>query len=106
MNEFKIKTPIQELIEKFNKFQSESLEQAPVLYSYHLFGLWFFNNTELFLEKEKEVIEKAWWAGHDEGASDHIIYPSGDCNGYYNETFNTKEVKKEKIYPSEDCEGK
>jgi hypothetical protein len=39
----------------------------------------------------KEEIENAWWAGCDEGASPRIIFPSEDCNGYYNETFNTKE---------------
>ena len=38
----------------------------------------------------KEEIEKAWWAGCDESLSNHIIHPSEDCNGYYNETFKIK----------------
>lgn len=38
----------------------------------------------------KEEIENAWWAGCDEGASPHIIFPSEDCNGYYNQTFKSK----------------
>lgn len=32
----------------------------------------------------KKEIEAAYWAGVDE---DRMIYPSEDCNGYYNETF-------------------
>ena len=35
----------------------------------------------------EEQIEKAWWAGHDERDSNHMIYPSEDCNQYYNQTF-------------------
>jgi len=66
------------------------LEQGHELSTYEVLCL-VMSKAESSLEKEKEVIEKAWWAGHDEGASEHIIYPSGDCNGYYNETFNTKE---------------
>ena len=38
----------------------------------------------------KEEIENAWWAGCDESLSNHIIHPSEDCNGYYNETFKIK----------------
>ena len=73
-----MKTPIQEFY--------EWMEQNQYFVGNDLYGKYH----EL-LEKEKEVIEKAWWAGCDEGASDHMIYPSEDCNGYYNETFNTKE---------------
>ena len=35
----------------------------------------------------EEQIEKAWWAGHDERDSNHMIYPSEDCNQYYNATY-------------------
>lgn len=38
-------------------------------------------------QMEKEQIEKAWWAGHDERDANHMIYPSEDCNQYYNETY-------------------
>ena len=38
----------------------------------------------------KDEIESAWWTGCDEGASTNKIYPSEDCNGYYNETFNNE----------------
>ena len=60
-----------------------------------------FNEPEAFehymltlnqaLEMEKEQIEKAWWSGHDEHEQSimqhNLIYPSEDCNGYYNETY-------------------
>jgi hypoxanthine phosphoribosyltransferase len=36
---------------------------------------------------EKEQIEKAWWAGHDERDGNKMIHPSEDCNQYYNETY-------------------
>lgn len=39
------------------------------------------------LKEEKEQIEKAWWAGHDERDANHMIYPSEDCNQYYKETY-------------------
>ena len=38
-------------------------------------------------EMHKEEIEKSWWHGHDIGNSENKIYPSEDCNNYYNETF-------------------
>ena len=41
-------------------------------------------------QMEKEQIEKAWWAGHDERDANHMIYPSEDCNQYYNETYERK----------------
>ena len=36
---------------------------------------------------EKQQIEKAWWAGHDERDGNEMIHPSEDCNQYYNETY-------------------
>ena len=80
---------MQELIEEFTKFQSESLEHAP-----HLFGVWFFNNAESMLEKEKEVMCEFV---HD--CADNLFSGYGGFEEYYSEkiegifdkTFNTKE---------------
>jgi hypothetical protein len=36
---------------------------------------------------EKQQIEKAWWAGHDERDGNEMIHPSEDCNQYYNQTY-------------------
>ena len=86
---------MQELIEMLKIHRDTAFEKSRMYESehYHSRGQAFndaISFAELQLEKEKEVIEKAWWAGCDEGASDHKIYPSEDCNGYYNETFKTK----------------
>ena len=84
-----MKTPIQEHIEWLKK-EWKKLESAGELgIALHIGDC--IKHAESMLEKEEEVIEKAWWAGCDEGASDHKIYPSEDCNGYYNETYKTKE---------------
>ena len=91
MSEKKL-TAIQELIERFTEFQSQSLEHAP-----HLFGVWFFNNAEVLLEKEREVIEEAYNQGYRDGEIETIDNYEGDisefddANQYFNETFKTKE---------------
>ncbi len=51
------------------------------------FKAWMLNNYDEIKAMHKDEIENSWWAGCDEGASPHIIFPSEDCNGYYNETF-------------------
>ena len=80
-------TPMQELIENLEVFIGQGMSYS----EWKKLKYGGKTSIQKYLEKEKEVIEKAWWAGCDEGASDHKIYPSEDCNGYYNETFNNKE---------------
>jgi hypothetical protein len=84
-----MKTPMQEVIDDLKQLQ-DVISFSGNHYIQKLTAD-LIQRAESKLEKEEEMIKKAWWAGCDEGASDHKIYPSEDCNGYYNETFNTKE---------------
>lgn len=43
-------------------------------------------NEEVMLQKEKEVIENAYWDG-----GQWVPTSGSQCEEYYNETFNTKE---------------
>jgi len=47
-------------------------------------GMIVYNDIIKAKEMHKQEIEAAYWAGVDE---DKMIYPSEDCNGYYNQTF-------------------
>ena len=55
-------------------------------------NFWDIKECQHLLEQakqvEKEQIEKAWWAGHDERDANYMVYPSEDCNQYYNYTYN------------------
>jgi len=76
-----MKTPIQELIEQ--------LKEERDLHGYEKQG-YFQTAIELaegMLEKEKEVINDAYW----DALNDVPIHISR-CKDYYNETFNTKEI--------------
>ena len=62
----------------------------------HICGARYWDKETLlgFIEQAKQMergqIEKAWWAGHDESGAT-IIYPSEDCNGYYNQTYGSNQ---------------
>lgn len=76
-----MKTPMQEMLE----YVQEEVQ---------LFGSArqiLISKIKELLEKEKEVIEKAWRVGCYTGYSNHKTYPSEDCKDYYNETFNNEE---------------
>ena len=81
-----MKTPMQELLERVKEYRDS---ETDVMVISRLNSVCV--DIVGMLEKEEEMIKKAWWAGCDEGASDHKIYPSENCNGYYNETFDIKE---------------
>jgi hypothetical protein len=45
-------------------------------------------NAKTFFEKEKEQIESAWWAGHDDGIANPIVCPPENAGSlYYNEKY-------------------
>ena len=69
-----MKTPIQELIDEMQK--------SPLMFASALALI----EEMRMLEKEKEVIENAYWDG-----GQWVPTSGSQCEEYYNETFNTKE---------------
>lgn len=69
-----MKTPMQELIDEMQK--------SPVMFAS---ALTLIEQMKM-LEKEKEVIENAYWDG-----GQWVPLAAYQCEDYYNETFNTKE---------------
>ena len=72
-----MKTPIQELIDKWKQEKGSYIPNAPIFQE-------FINDAKEMLEKEKEVIITAYETGDK-----YKTEISGE--NYYNETFNTKE---------------
>ena len=71
-NNKKMKTPIQEVYEKFNSMTDAG------------FTAWMLNNYSDLLKREKEMITDAY----DAGRVDNRMYDNYE--DYYNETYNTK----------------
>jgi hypothetical protein len=67
-------TPMQELISE--------MEKSPLMFAS---ALTLIEHMKM-LEKEKEVIENAYWDG-----GQWVPTSGSQCEEYYNETFNTKE---------------
>lgn len=67
-----MKTPIQEVYEKFNSMTDAG------------FTAWMLNNYSDLLKREKEMITDAY----DAGRVDNRMYDNYE--DYYNETYNTK----------------
>ena len=76
-----MKTPIQELIKQLEDLR-DSISEDDAMYRGVINSI---RSAEGMLEKEKEVIEEAYWKGcvqWDSGAEDIV--------DYYNETFKNK----------------
>ena len=69
-----MKTPIQELIDEMQK--------SPLMFASALALI----EEMRMLEKEKEVIENAYWDG-----GQWVPTSGSQCEEYYNETFNTED---------------
>ncbi len=69
-----MKTPIQELIDEMQK--------SPLMFASALALI----EEMRMLEKEKEVIENAYWDG-----GQWVQTSGSQCEEYYNETFNTNQ---------------
>ena len=76
-----MKTPIQELIEQLKDLR-DSISEDDAMYRGVINSI---RSAEGMLEKEKEVIEEAYWEGCEQWDSG-----AEDIMDYYNETFKTK----------------
>lgn len=87
-----MKTPIQELIEKIKFARKMCDDPSMEMDIYHTLDV-LTSEAEAMLEKEKEVIEKAF----QEGTHQAQLYWDGESpritssEQYYNNIFNTKE---------------
>jgi hypothetical protein len=80
-----MKTPIQE----FYNFMSQRQHQYVIL---HFFGYDLFKKYHELLEKEKEIIQRAYKQGVVDEYGDTIDLDTiTEAEEYYNRTFNTKE---------------
>ena len=75
-----MKTPMQELIETFEEMRSPIDSKVDVDFAISL--------VKSMLEKEKEVIMDAYMAGESDAT-----HKMNSSLNYYNETFNTNDVK-------------
>ena len=84
-----MKTPMQELIEQLKEERDGFLKLPPHSNiqerTENCFGS-CIEIAERMLEKEKEVIENAYWDG-----GQWVPTVGSQCEEYYNETFNTEE---------------
>ena len=82
-----MKTPIQELIDKWKQEKGSYIPNAPIFQE-------FINDAKEMLEKEKEVIIETSINSYTAGYLDNQAKVDDSMNfpeQYYNETFNTKE---------------
>lgn len=80
-----MKTPIQQLIEKWEQEKGSYIPNSPIFQE-------FINDAKKMLEKEKEVIVDAYRKGFWEAFAEHNgEQPYRFAEEYYNETFNTEE---------------
>jgi hypothetical protein len=68
-----MKTPMQELIEQLNNVKPQDFCSIETIKGW----------AETMLEKEKEVIENAYWDGGQD-----VPAVGSRCEDYYNKTFN------------------
>ena len=79
-----MKTPMQQHMEWLHKKYISHLQDEETGLALEV---WYcLKNAEQMLEKEKEVIENAYWDG-----GQWVPTSGSQCEEYYNETFNTKE---------------
>ena len=79
-----MKTPMQQHMEWLHKKYILHLQEEETGLALEV---WYcLKNAEQMLEKEKEVIENAYWDG-----GQWVPTSGSQCEEYYNETFNTKE---------------
>ena len=86
-----MKTPMQEHIEWLKNERTKHINKAHEESSERMLGFVYkmddcIKHAELMLEKEKEVIENAYWDG-----GQWVPTSGSQCEEYYNEIFNTKE---------------
>ena len=74
-----MKTPIQELIDKWEQEKGSYIPNAPIFQE-------FINDAKKMLEQEREVIMEAYW----EGGQD-VPVASYRCEEYFNKTFNNED---------------
>ena len=79
-----MKTPMQELMDEFAK-KADSLPDTLDANAAYLVFQECYDMAKSMLEKEKEVIENAYWDG-----GQWVPTSGSQCEEYYNETFNTK----------------
>ena len=79
-----MKTPIQELIDKWEHEKGSYIPNAPIFQE-------FINDAKEMLEKEKEVIENAYWDGAYWDGGQDVPAVGSRCEEYFNKTFNTEE---------------
>lgn len=78
-----MKTPMQQHMEWLHKKYILHLQEEETGLALEV---WYcLKNAEQMLEKEKEVIENAYWDG-----GQWVPTSGSQCEEYYNETFNTK----------------
>ena len=78
-----MKTPMQQHMEWLHKKYISHLQDEETGLALEV---WYcLKNAEQMLEKEKEVIENAYWDG-----GQWVPTSGSQCEEYYNETFNTK----------------
>jgi hypothetical protein len=74
-----MKTPMQEM---FDQLKASRKDEYGLAFAIDM----LLENEQAMLEKEKEVIENAYWDG-----GQWVPTSGSQCEEYYNETFNTKE---------------
>ena len=74
-----MKTPMQEM---YDQLKASRKDEYGLAFSIDM----LLENEEVMLQKEKEVIENAYWDG-----GQWVPTSGSQCEEYYNETFNTKE---------------
>ena len=74
-----MKTPMQEM---FDQLKASKKDEYGLAFAIDM----LLENEEVMLQKEKEVIENAYWDG-----GQWVPTSASQCEEYYNETFNTKE---------------
>lgn len=75
----KQKTPMQEM---YDQLKASRKDEYGLAFAIDM----LLENEEVMLQKEKEVIENAYWDG-----GQWVPTSGSQCEEYYNETFNTKE---------------
>ena len=74
-----MKTPMQEM---FDQLKASKNDEYGLAFAIDM----LLENEEVMLQKEKEVIENAYWDG-----GQWVPTSGSQCEEYYNDTFNTKE---------------
>ena len=79
-----MKTPIQELIDKWEQEKASRLADTLIYQE-------FINDAKEMLEKEKEVIESAYWDGAYWDGKQDLPLVGSRCEDYYNKAFNNND---------------